>query len=186
MPSEQTWRVEEPVPVNTTSCERFLSLLASLSLERAVQPEYLIQDFGENSPVARKMVSTLYQTLNNNDVPFVKKMFEQWSMQFSEVCDYAGASRLDLALEAERFAVKDQNLDPFKFFFCLHTYYATFIKLLTVQIVQFYLMPRIGTNLRQALSYNDSGLKGFMEKIERGGIFKDFGIANFLEGDFFR
>ncbi len=107
-------------------------------------------------------------------------------MQFSEVCDYAGASRLDLALEAERFAVKDPNLDPFKFFFCLHTYYVTFIKLLTVQIVQFYLMPRIGTNLRQALSYDDNGLKGFMEKMERGGIFKDFGIANFLEGDFFK
>jgi len=186
MPADGSWRVEEPVPVNANSCERFLSLLASLSLERAVQPEYLIQDFGENSPVARKMVSTLYQILRSTDVPFVKKMFEQWSMQFSEVCDYAGASRLDLTLEAERFAVKDHNINLFKFFFTLHTYYATFIKLLAVQIVQFYLVPRIGTNLRQVLSYDDNGLKGFMEKIERGGIFKDFGISNFLEGDFFK
>jgi methylase of polypeptide subunit release factors len=136
--------------------------------------------------VARKVVSTLYDVLGKTDVPFVKVMFQQWSMQFKEVCDYEKASKLDLALEAEKFGIKEEDVDPFRFFFCLHTYYATFIKLLAVQIVQFYLMPKFGTNLRQAASADDAKLKAFMDKLERGGVFKDFGINNFLEGDFFK
>jgi SAM-dependent methyltransferase len=180
------WLVEDPVPVDPSSCERLLSLLASLNLDRAVQPEYLIKDFGENSPVARKVVSTLYDSLTKTEVPFVKVMFEQWSMQFGQVCDYDSASKLDLTTEAARFAVKGDSIDPFKFFFCLHTYYATFIKLLALQIAQFYLMPKLGTNLRQVASHDEAKLKAFMDKLERGGVFKDFGIANFLEGDFFK
>lgn len=186
MHSDAGWRVEDPVPVDDSSCERFLSLLASLNLERAVQPEYLIKDFGENSRVARLVVSTLYDALGKSDVPFVKVMFDQWSMQFKEVCDYEKTSKLKLEDEAAKFAVKGKDIDPFRFFFCLHTYYATFIKLLAVQIVQFYLMPKFGTNLRQAASADDARLKAFMDKLERGGIFKDFGINNFLEGDFFK
>ncbi len=186
MRGAERWVEEDPVPVSTSSCERFLSLLASLNLERAVQPEYLIKDFGENSPVARKVVSTLYDSLTKTEVPFVKVMFEQWSMQFGQVCDYDSASKLDLTTEAARFAVKGNSIDPFKFFFCLHTYYATFIKLLALQIAQFYLMPKLGTNLRQVASHDEAKLKAFMDKLERGGVFKDFGIANFLEGDFFK
>jgi len=186
MRREKRWQAEDPVPVDASSCERFLSLLASLSLERAVQPEYLIKDFGETTRVARLVVSTLYKTLSDTDVPFVKVMFEQWSMQFKEVCDYTKASKLDLDTEAAKFAVKGKNIDPFKFFFCLHTYYATFIKFLAVQIVQFYLMPKLGTNLRQVVSTNDAKLRGYMEDLERGGLMKKFGINNFLEGDFFK
>jgi len=186
MHSDAGWRVEEPVRVDEASTERFLSLLASLRLERAVQPDYLIKDFGEGSWVARKVVSTLYDVLGKTDVPFVKVMFDQWSMQFKENCDYEKASKLDLDTEAAKFDVKGKDIDPFKFFFCLHTYYATFIKLLAVQIVQFYLMPKFGTNLRQVVSSDDAKLKAHMDKLERGGIFKDFGINNFLEGDFFK
>jgi SAM-dependent methyltransferase len=47
-------------------------------------------------------------------------------------------------------------------------------------------MPKFGTNLRQAASADDAKLKAFMDKLERGGVFKDFGINNFLEGDFFK
>ncbi|MEO0026421.1 MAG: N-6 DNA methylase, partial [candidate division WOR-3 bacterium] len=186
MPSEAGWRVEEPVDVNEHTCERFLSLLVALSTEKAVQPEYLIRDFGENSYVARKVVRTLYQTLKKTDVPFVKVMFSQWSNQFSEVCNYDQASKLDLSREAERFGIRESGIEPFRFFFCLHTYYASFIKLLAFQIVNFYLMPKLGTDLRQAIAGDNDRLKEFLARLERGGIYRDFGIANFLEGDFFK
>ncbi|NIQ82350.1 MAG: N-6 DNA methylase, partial [Anaerolineae bacterium] len=62
---------------------------------------------------------------------------------------------------------------------------ATFIKLLAVQIASFYAFPRLGTGLQQVANYSSDQLRAYLVKMERGGVFKDFGINNFLEGDFF-
>ncbi|MFB0532466.1 MAG: N-6 DNA methylase, partial [Desulfatiglandales bacterium] len=118
--------------------------------------------------------------------PKAKKLFEQWSLQFGEVCDYERASKLKVDSFARRFGITDKDIKPFHFFFCLHTYYATFIKLLAVQVVHYYAMPRLGTDIRQAATFGSQQLRAYLEKMEEGGIFRELGIANFLEGDFFR
>lgn len=70
-------------------------------------------------------------------------------------------------------------------FFAIHTYYATFIKLLAVQIAHYYLMPKVGTGLAQVASSDTERLRAYLRRMERGGVFAEFGIKNFLEGDFF-
>lgn len=182
---EGIYHIDQPIKVDTASVERFLRLLGSLSTELALIPENLVRDFGENTVISRKCVSTLYNVFKNTTNPKVKTLFEQWSLQFSEVCDYEEASKLDVKGFARDFGVKDGNPNPFNLFFCIHTYYATFIKLLALQIVHYYAMPRLGTDLRQAATYKSEELKAYMKKIEEGGIFKELGISNFLEGDFF-
>lgn len=177
--------IDLPVSVDTSSCERFLRLLCSLSTELALIPKNLVRDFGENTVVSRKAVSTLYETFKANKNPKVRTLFEQWSLQFSEVCDYEEASKLDVEGFAKSFGVKEGKPNPFYLFFCIHTYYATFIKLLALQIVHYYAMPKLGTDLRKSATFNVDELKAYMKKVEEGGIFKDLGITNFLEGDFF-
>ncbi|MDI6891185.1 MAG: N-6 DNA methylase [Thermodesulfovibrionales bacterium] len=177
--------IDLPVSVDTSSCERFLRLLCSLSTELALIPKNLVRDFGENTVVSRKAVSTLYETFKANKNPKVRTLFEQWSLQFSEVCDYEEASKLDVEGFAKSFGVKEGKPNPFYLFFCIHTYYATFIKLLALQIVYYYAMPKLGTDLRKSATFNVDELKAYMKKVEEGGIFKDLGITNFLEGDFF-
>jgi len=183
---EGIWQEDRPVTVESSSTERFLKLLASLSTELALIPDNLIRDFGENRPVSRKAVSALYQVLTETQNPKVKKLFEQWSLQFGEVCDYERASKLKVDSFARRFGITGKDIKPFYFFFCLHTYYATFIKLLAVQVVHYYAMPRLGTDIRQAATFDSQQLQAYFEKMEEGGIFRELGIANFLEGDFFR
>jgi hypothetical protein len=182
---ESLYHIDLPVNVDTSSCERFLRLLCSLSTELALIPENLVRDFGENTVVSRKAVSTLYEAFQAKQNPKVRTLFEQWSLQFSEVCDYEEASKLDVKEFAKSFGVKDEKPNPFDLFFCIHTYYATFIKLLALQIVHYYAMPKLGTDLRKAATLNINELKTYMKKVEEGGIFKDLGITNFLEGDFF-
>jgi methylase of polypeptide subunit release factors len=182
---EDSWNIDPPIKVNEYSVNHFLKLLFSLSKELALIPDNLVRDFGENTQVSRKVVSTLFKTLTSTTNPKVKTLFEQWSTQFSEVCDYESTSKLKIVNFAKKFGINDQKIDPFKFFFCLHTYYATFIKLLAIQIVNYYTMPKLGSNLKKALNFSSEELKKYMEDIENGGIFRELGILNFIEGDFF-
>lgn len=182
---EGAWHIDSPLKVDDYSAEYFLKLLASLSTELALIPENLTHDFGENTSVSRKAVSSLYKALTETQNPKVKKLFEQWSLQFGEVCDYERASKLKVDSFAGRFSITSKDIKPFYFFFCLHTYYATFIKLLAVQVVHYYAMPRLGTDIRQAATFGSQQLRTYLEKMEEGGIFRELGIANLLEGDFF-
>ncbi|MCM8781296.1 MAG: N-6 DNA methylase, partial [Candidatus Omnitrophica bacterium] len=98
---------------------------------------------------------------------------------------YEEASKIKIESFARNFGITAQRLQSFPFFFCLHTYYATFIKLLAVQVVQYYAMPKFGTDLKQATTFGGEKLKEYLKRIEEGGIFKELGISNFIEGDFF-
>ena len=182
---ERAWYIDPPLKVDIYSTEHFLKLLSSLSTELALIPENLISDFGENTTVSRKVVNSLFKALSCTTNPKVEKLFQQWSKQFSEVCNYEEASKLKIEAFARKFGVDSQNVSPFHFFFSLHTYYATSIKLLAVQVVQYYAMPKFGTDLKQAATFGNDELREYLRKMEGGGIFKELGISNFMEGDFF-
>lgn len=180
------WHIDDPVPVSPHSTETFLRYLLSLATELALTPENLVRDFGENTVVSRLAVPALYNALRTSNIPKVHILFQQWQRLFSEICGYEeGSTRLDVAKLAKVFGVKEPDPSPLHLFFAIHTYYATFIKLLAVQIAHYYLMPKVGTGLAQLASADTDRLRAYLHKMERGGVFTDFGIKNFLEGDFF-
>ncbi len=183
---EGRWHEDDPVPVSAHSVETFLRYLLSLSTELALTPENLVRDFGENTIVSRLAVPALYEALQTNKSPKVRVLFEQWQHLFSEICGYEeGSQRLDVSGLAKSYGVKDPDSSALRLFFAIHSYYALFIKLLAVQIGHYYLMPKLGTGLAQVASGDTAGLRSYLAKMERGGVFADFGIKNFLEGDFF-
>ncbi len=202
------WRVDDPVPVTAHSTETFLHYLLSLSTEKAVTPENLVRDFGENSNTARAVVPALYRALVALTAPpgplsspdlgrgegvgggvraaKVSTLFRQWRRQFQEVTGYDPAGgQLDAAALARAYAVRDPQPDIERLFFAIHTYYATFIKLLALQVAHYYLMPKVGTGLAAAANYDPDKLRGYLARMERGGLLAELGIRNFLEGDFF-
>lgn len=180
------FRVDDPLPVNAHSTETFLRYLLAHSTELALTPENLVRDFGENSNVARQVVPMLYNALRTTASPKVKILFEQWRRQFSEITGYdKGSNQLDVQKLAKSYAVKDRDPDAERLYFALHSYYATFIKVLAVQVATYYLMPKVGTGLAKVAAYESTELQRYLNKMERGGVFADFGIKNFLEGDFF-
>jgi len=183
---EGHWRVDDPVPVSAHSTETFLRYLLSLSTELALTSDNLVRDFGENTTVSRMAVPALYKALRTSESPKVRILFQQWQRLFSEICGYQeGTTRLNVAKLARSYGVKDRDPSALHLFFAIHTYYAAFIKLLAVQIAHYYLMPKVGTGLAQVASADTEGLRAYLHKMERGGVFADFGIKNFLEGDFF-
>jgi SAM-dependent methyltransferase len=192
------WHVDDPVPVQAHSTKTFLRYLLALSTEQAVTPENLVRDFGENSNTARAVVPALYHALGKTfevsktlrqaqgRLSKVSTLFRQWRRQFQEVTGYdASGGQLDAGALAKSYAVKDARPDVERLFFAIHTYYATFIKLLALQVAHYYLMPKVGTGLAAAANYEAEKLRGYLARMERGGLFADLGIRNFLEGDFF-
>lgn len=183
---EGRWRVDAPVEVTATSTERFLRYLSALSAELPLTPERLLERFGEDTDASRLCVSTFYEALTTTDNPKVRTLFREWQRLFREICGWEKqSSRLKLGKLASSFGVTAEKPDPLTLFFAVHTYYATFIKLLAVQVASFYAFPKLGTGLQQVASYASERLRRYLAKMERGGVFSDFGITNFLEGDFF-
>lgn len=183
---DEHWRIDDPVPVNTQSTETFLRYLLSLATELALTPENLVRDFGENSNTARQVVPTLYHALRTSNNPKVKVIFRQWQRQFQEVSGYNLSSGQLSGTDLSRlYAVRDRNPDIELLFFAIHTYYATFIKVLALQVAHYYLMPKVGTGLSAVANYDTDKLRDYLLEMERGGLFTQLGIRNFLEGDFF-
>lgn len=193
---EEQWHVEPPVPVDVYSSERFLHYLTALQTDLATTPENLLRDFGENTPASRKCVAAFYQALTTSKNAKINALYQQWARTFSEICGYEPDSpKLDVEQLARLYSVRAgarDKLQPFKLFFAIHTYYATFIKLLAVQIVNFYARGKIAriaavepVTLTQAVGMDSAGLQNYLRTMEEGGIFRHLGIRNFLEGDFF-
>jgi len=193
---DDQWHVEPPVPVDLYSCERFLHYLAALQTELATTPENLLRDFGENTTSSRTCVAAFYKILTTSPSPKIDALYRQWARTFSEICGYEPESpKLDVDALAKLYSVRAgarDKLRPFKLFFAIHSYYATFIKLLAVQIVNFYARSKVAriahyepVTLTQAVGLDGAGLQAYLRTMEEGGIFRHLGIRNFLEGDFF-
>lgn len=180
------WFVDDPLPVDAHSTETFLRYLLSLSTELALTPENLERDFGANSNTARRVVPALYQALVQTENPKVNVLFKQWQRQFQEVSGYdPKGNQLNPVELGKLYAVRGRTIDLERLFFSIHTYYATFIKLLALQIGYYYLMPKLGSGLASSTDYDSEKLCKYLQNLESGGLFNQIGICNFLEGDFF-
>jgi len=171
------WSVDDPIPVNALSTERFLRLLYSLSAGAALVPENLVEDFGPRTLRAQRAVRALL------------KLFEQWCLFFSEATDYREwAQRIEAKKEFQTF-VRGMGLDPKyaeapRVFFALHTYYALLIKLVA-SLAAARFAGGAAAPLSELASKEGEELRDAFVDLERGGLFRKYGIRNFLEGDFF-
>ncbi|MEW6264254.1 MAG: N-6 DNA methylase [Thermodesulfobacteriota bacterium] len=185
------WSVDDPLEINQASTERLLRLLYSLSTGAALVPENLVEDFGPKNYRAGSAVRALYRALAGNNHPLVDKLFEQWRIFFSEATDYKEwAERIESKPEFRSFVQalwtreEIRHLDAGRVFFVLHTYYALLIKLVA-SLAAARFAGNGAAPLTRLASQGGTELKSALLNLERGGLFREYGIRNFLEGDFF-
>jgi len=185
------WSEDEAMPVNTPSVELLLRLLFSLAVGAALIPENLVEDFGPRHLRAKTAVRAIYRGLSSTKSPLVPRLFEQWRTFFSEATDYREwAERIESKPEFREFVgslwTKEEirHLDPAQVFFVLHTYYALLIKLVASMAVARFANGATSPLTDLAGRDGDDLREGLVE-LERGGLFRHYGIRNFLEGDFF-
>jgi methylase of polypeptide subunit release factors len=185
------WTEEEPAPINSESIERFILTLEKLTSKAALIPDNLIRDFavgaGSLNYIAANTIKAFYFTLTANKNERVKAFFDQWVLQFSEVHGTIENKKFDAETLFQSYGFKKQeqkNFNFLAFFFALDTYYAILMKLLAYQVVGFYVLRDvIGLPLLDWEKYDSDSLKEKLNELEEGGIFRNLGIRNFLEGD---
>jgi SAM-dependent methyltransferase len=183
---DEKWTDQEPLPVDRYSTERFLWALYNLGQKgKPYQPEYLHSDFGSDSPVAQEGVRALYEEILSTTNPKAQVFFNQWKILFGEVCGYDVDNLSDKLTKLAQFYGVEGKTQPAHLLFAVHTYYAVLIKLLAAEIVSFF-SPWMTRQVEKLLNATTSGkLRRELEELERGGIFHQMGITNFLEGDLF-
>ncbi|MCX8139805.1 MAG: SAM-dependent methyltransferase [Gemmataceae bacterium] len=185
------WIVEEPLPVNPASCERFLRSLFSLSSGRALIPENLVEDFGNHNPLSQEVTRALYHALSDHADDLTARLFEQWQLFFGETAGYeAAAGQLQHKAELRDFlqgmGLKPEQTDMPRFFFALQTYFAFIVKNIARLVLQAYAGGALGaTPLTTVASLAGDALRRELRNLESGGFFRTLGLKNLLEGDFF-
>jgi hypothetical protein len=187
---ERLWEAAEPVPIDESSCQKFLDYFSSLQSGVPLLPEYLCQDFSSEHVRTQKAVRALYKVTNEHaSAPFLEAIFTQWAQFFSAATEYQQWN-VKLAHESELrkmirgFGMTSERLDLKRFFFAIHTFFAFLTKSLAYLIVGRY--TDLSTKpLAEWKDLPNEKLQKQLSHLEKGGPFRDAGIRNFLEGDFF-
>lgn len=186
-----SWLIGEPIPVNAESIKQFILYLEKLTSKAALIPGNLITDFAlggkSTNFIASNTIKAFYFTILNNKNERVKVFFDQWAIQFSEVHGSFENKKFDAETLFKSYGFKKQEQKDFNFlafFFALDTYYAVLMKLLAYQVVGFYVLKHVvGLPLSDWENLDSDSLKNKVAQLEEGGIFRNLGIRNFLEGD---
>jgi hypothetical protein len=135
--------------------------------------------------------ASLDAALAGNDT-LVGKLFEQWRPFFREAIDYREAFGGRKLESLRRFTASAgipardaQHAE--RFFFVLHTYFALLVKFLAWLALSRHLGAKLGVPIFGQLAVLPGDqLRNRLAEMEDGGIFRQYGLVNLLEGDFFR
>lgn len=172
-----------PIPLSRFAIETVLRKISACGNKgKALTSENLATEFSYNNPGVSAAIKAFYQIVRENKHPKTRTFVQQWMLHFSEVCGYdienPGDEIKDLCKELTG-SIKQPEL----ILFALHSYYSIFIKLLAAEVL-YYLRDQ-GSFITHDLSESSQELKRRLSDLERGGVFKQIGIGNLLEGDLF-
>jgi len=174
---------DEPLEINSKTVLRLLEAIRGLRRKPIDSTEILL-DFGPRSEICKLSISVLYKSLMKSKNARTKMLFEDWKRVFSQVCAYSPKKLQGLA---KYYNVEDlEAVNVEKLLFATHTYYTILMKLLTSEIVTLFADSLLGSYLKRLEeAYYKSEMKDELKELEEGGIFREVGIRNFLEADYF-
>ena len=169
-----------PFELSPQIMDHFIRMVRSFRY-KALVSENLINDLGENSRAAKKMIPALWKAFNESKDARTRMFYLEWSRMFGQVSD-VGHGRLSVLKEAVNYGLHIKADEISKFIFILHTTYAIYIKFIALMI-----MRSLKDSNREPFPEIAEGkeLKDIAFEVEEGNEFKRLGIKNFLEGDFF-
>ncbi len=177
------FKLNGPMDFTFEAFEHLIDALRGLT-RKPLDAEMLLRDFGPKSQIAEQVLRTFYDALKAPQSERTEMLFEDWRRIFSQVCSYTPEKLKKLA----KF-YGFEEADPERLTFALHTYYTLLMKLIVSEIVSVLSEGLAGSILaRLSESYlSDSESFRFVleEELEEGGLFRQLGIRNFLEADYF-
>jgi len=177
-------------PLSFEVLDRIIQNIVSLNLT-ALNSKNLVDSFcnpPENDGIAFGLLNALYSTLNNM-TDKTKMLFTEWKELFNLAHDDTSKQQAILErkkslglLVGEQFSDNDNE---YKTLFALQTTYAIIIKIVAYRVVSQVRYNSFLTDFETLKSQSSDALRVHLAELEDGAIFREYGIANLLEGDFF-
>ncbi|MEM3831945.1 MAG: N-6 DNA methylase, partial [Sulfolobales archaeon] len=185
---QDTWILRGPYDITRESVIKLIEAIRGLR-RKALKVDPLLSDFGPRSSIAMRAVSTLYRKLLSSTNPRTKTLFDDWMRLFKQATGYDPEKLKELRELASDYGIAG-NVNYDALIFAIQTYYAFIMKLLAAEVVYLYGGGRFYKSYIAELDdkYTSGGveaLRAALAELESGGIFRMFGLENFLEGDYF-
>jgi hypothetical protein len=169
---------------------RFTQLVISLALT-ALTSANLIRDFcgSQTDGVLFHTARLLENILGKTSSPKTDMLRSEWEELFRLAHDDQSQQK---RIEERRTALGDlfqctvnNATSEYRTLFALHTAYAIVLKFLAYRVVSDVYFGKAPQLFRPLTSTSSAALRGFCSNLEDGEIFRQLGIVNLLEGDFF-
>lgn len=176
--------------LDTVGLERTARLLAALDLT-ALTSDNLIRDFcGADADGALfRTARTLYQILLNNPQPKTLMLQSEWQELFRlSHEDLSQQRRIEERRDALAAIFDLSVMDvaaEYRALFALQTAFAIVLKLIAFRVVSDVFHVEITPEFKSLSRARSAALRMFCERLEDGEVFRELGILNLLEGDFF-
>ncbi|MGD2248953.1 MAG: N-6 DNA methylase [Candidatus Methanofastidiosia archaeon] len=182
--TENNWMVRGPYNINNEVALKIVEALRGLRRKK-LSAEKLLNDFGPKSETASKTINILYNKLEKTTSPKAELLFQDWIRIFSQITGYS-----EKDLEGLNQFYDTKGKDYTMLLFCIHTYYALFMKIIAAELAYLYGAGRYLKSYTEELEHKYmQGIKEFkssMKELEEGGVFKNLlRIRNFIEGGYF-
>lgn len=183
--------VEEFLELSEYSLDRIIQNILSLKLI-AFNASNLVESFCNpplNDGVAFQLVKTLFSALENNCQPKTKMLFMEWKQLFNLAHDDISKQQaiidrkksLEILLDY-KFTNQD---DEYLALYALQTAYAIIIKTIAFKVISQVRFNASLISFGESINQESDALRMQFSKLEDGAIFREYGMANLLEGDFF-
>lgn len=157
----------------------------------ALTPENLVKDFCEpvENNISNSLTLCLYDTLKNNATRKSIMLFKEWKELFRLAHDDKSKQK---AVEERRASLELIVNDKFKkqddeyiALYALQTTYAIIIKIIAYKVISKIRFDKSLIDFNVLATTDNDSLRFQMNELEEGAIFRNLGIGNLLEGDFF-
>jgi len=178
------------VRLDASSLGRIARLLTNLDLT-ALTAKNLIRDFcgSEADGLLFHTARALYGILLENPLPKTQMLQSEWQEMFRlSHDDLSQQRRIEERRVAlgEIFGLSAMDTDSeYRSLFALQTAYSIVLKLIAFRVVSDVFLGRMSTEFRSLAAATNVGLRMFCARLEDGEEFRELGILNLLEGDFF-
>jgi SAM-dependent methyltransferase len=179
------FQIVGPTPIDEASMDWLLYSLQFFH-RRALEPHALAEVFGPEREIASATVNAFYRKLLGASNPRVEMFFKQWDMIFGVIYGQELERGDAAAKELAKLYDIPQKPDLKRLLFAVHTYYVLLMKMLAAELISLQEGSWFASFTAEIEAVSDDLVKTKIERLEDGGLFKQFNIVNFLEGDFFR
>lgn len=158
----------------------------------ALSPANLVDSFcnpPENNGIAFSLVKQLYEILTKSISSKTQMLFNEWKELFNLAHDDISKQQAIIDRKKALESVINKSFsrvdEEYTALFALQTAYVIIIKIIAYRILSVIRYKDSLINFESLINTDSESLRFQLVQLEEGAVFRDYGITNLLEGDFF-